>query len=99
MVNYLGKYFPNLSTVGQPLHELLRSKTEWTWDHAHQAVFQRLKELLTTSPVLTFYDSNRAIAVSADASSFGLDGVLQLHGEEWKPVVYCSWWLMEAESR
>lgn len=33
MFTYLGKYIPHLSTVGQPLYELLRSKTAWMWDH------------------------------------------------------------------
>lgn len=72
----------------------------WTWDHAQQAAFQRLKELLTISPVLTFYDSNRTTAVSADLSSYGLGVVLlQLHGEEWKPAAYCSRRLTDSETR
>ncbi|KAJ8377971.1 hypothetical protein AAFF_G00249610 [Aldrovandia affinis] len=45
-VNYLGKYVSNLATVGQPLYELLKTKTVWTCDHAQQAAFQHLKELL-----------------------------------------------------
>lgn len=100
MVNYLGKYIPNLSTVGQPLYELLRSKTAWTWGPAQQTAFERLKELLMTSPVLTFYDVNRPTTISADASSYGIGGVLlQLHGEDWKPVAYCSRRLTDAETR
>lgn len=100
MVNYLGKYVPNLSTVGQPLYELLRSKTAWTWGPAQHTAFEKLKELLMTSPVLVFYDAKRPTAVSADASSYGLGGVLlQLHAEDWKPVAYCSRRLTDAETR
>ncbi|KAL6491496.1 hypothetical protein MHYP_G00018410 [Metynnis hypsauchen] len=101
MVNYLGRYIPNLSTVGQPLYELLkRNKNTWTWDHAQQTAFERIKELLTTAPVLAYYDVNKPTAVSADASSYGLGGVLlQLHGEQWKPVAFCSRRLTDAETR
>ena len=43
---------------------------------------------------------NRETAVAADASSFGLGGVLyQKHDDEWKPVAYCSRTLTSAECR
>lgn len=100
MVNYLGIYIPNLSTVGQPLYELLKNKNAWTWGHAQQTAFEHMKQLLTTAPVLAYYDVKKPTAVLADASSYGQEVVLlQLHGQQWKPVVYCSRHLTEAETR
>lgn len=72
----------------------------WMWGHAQQTAFGKIKQLLTTAPVLTYYDVTRSTVISADASSFGLGGVLlQLHGDEWKPVAFCSRRLTEPETR
>lgn len=44
MVNYLGTYIPNLSTVGQPLYELLKGKNAWTPIHGVTPNNQPLKK-------------------------------------------------------
>lgn len=91
MINYMEKYIPHLATLGGPLYELLRTKTEWTWDSAQEQAICHLKEALMTSPVLSFYDAEKPTTVSADACRYGLGGVLlQQHRDCWKPVAFCS---------
>ena len=77
MVNHLAKFIPNLAETTQPLRELLVKNRLWTWTENQQSAFNKTKELLTLSPVLTLFDPNLETAVSADASSFGLGAVLK----------------------
>ena len=92
MVNHLAKFVPNLAETTQPLRELLVKNRLWTWTENQQTAFDKTKQLLTLSPVLTLFDPNLETAVSADASSFGLGAVLKQKNSdrEYKPVAYIS---------
>ena len=100
MVNYLGRFIPNLSEIMHPLNALLNKDAEWLWGPKQKEAVQKLKESLTSSPTLVYFEMNRETAVAADASSYGIGGVLyQKHDNEWKPVAYCSRTLTSAECR
>jgi hypothetical protein len=55
--------------------------------------------LIASPPTVTFFHPKLPTTVSADASSFGLGGVLQLHDDVLKPVAFCSRTLTEAETK
>ena len=100
MAKWLGSFVPHLATVLQPLNTLLKSAIEWIWDAPQPKAFQEMKELMTTSPVLAFYDPSLEMTVAADASSYGLGVVLmQSHDGRLKPVAYASRSLTECERR
>ena len=99
-VNHLSKFSPNLATLTQPLRQLLGKNNQWEWGPNQDAAFTAVKQELTAPTVLTLYDPNANTKISADASSYGLGAVLlQRKGDSnsWKPVVYSSRTLTEAE--
>ncbi|CAM1322183.1 Uncharacterised protein r2_g3063 [Pycnogonum litorale] len=100
MVTHVGKFLKNLATVTEPLRELLKTDNSWTWDHPQEEAFCKIKALLTSSSLLSHYDSQLPTKVSADASSYGLGAVLcQRTGDVWKSVCYASRALTRTEQR
>ncbi|UYV69297.1 K02A2.6-like [Cordylochernes scorpioides] len=83
MVNHLGRFVENLSEIVAPLNQLLVKSQDFVWDCSQERGFRKLKELLTTQPILAAYDVRKPTMVSSDASSYGLGAVLKQEG----PVV------------
>ena len=91
MITYLEKFLPNLATETAPLRLLLEKGTEWSFDKPQQQAFEKLKDLVTESPVLKFFDPSLPIKVTSDASQHGLGAILeQCHDNKWFPVAYAS---------
>lgn len=100
MVNQVGKFIPQLAEKDKALRDLLSKKNCWLWGADQAAAFRVLKEALTSPPILAMYDTSRDTKVSADASSYGLGGVLlQKWDSEWRPVAYASRSLSPTEQR
>ena len=99
LANQLGKFSPNLAELSQPLRDLPK-KDSVVLGPAQERALQQLKEELTKPTVLALYDPALDVKVSADASSYGLGAVLlQRHEKDWRPVVYASRSMTEAEKR
>ncbi|UYV67706.1 K02A2.6-like, partial [Cordylochernes scorpioides] len=101
MVNHLGRFVDNLSEIVAPLNQLLVKGQDFVWDCSQERAFRKLKELLTTQPILAAYDVRKPTMVSSDASSYGLGAVLKQEGKNgiWRPVAYSSRTMTPTEKR
>ena len=90
MVNHVGKFADHLTDNTKPLRDLMQKESQRIWGPPQEKAFQEIKSSLTKAPVLALYDPNREAKISADASSFGLGGVLlqEQEDESWPPVVH-----------
>ena len=97
-INYLGKFIPNLSDETAILRTLLKKENLWSFDSPHMKSVDRLKELVSSSPVLKFFDSRRETRVTTDASKEGLGALLeQKFDDGWHPIAYGSRSLTKSE--
>ena len=101
MVNYLGRFINGLSENTTVLRQLLHKGREWKWDKCHSDAWYNLKTLISTYPVLLFYDPNKSVKIAADSSKHALGAVLLQKDDknEWRPVAYASRSLTSAEQR
>ena len=76
LVNYFGKFVPNLASIAGPLNNLLKQGVKFEWSKSCQKAFDTLKERLTTAPVLVHFDPTLPLRLSCDASSYGVGAVL-----------------------
>ena len=96
MVNYQQKFIDNLSEKTALLCQLLNKDTEWSWDVHHQVVFEKLKNEICSRPVLKFFNPERQLVLSVNASKSGLGAVCLQDGS---PVAYASRVITETERR
>lgn len=87
LVNYVGKFIPNLATVSEPLRQLIKKEEPFGWTDLHKKAFEQLKLHLTDESTLGFYNVNDRTMVIADASPVGLGAVLIQFNEKGPRVI------------
>ena len=72
MIQYLAHFLPNLSSDLEPLQALTWSDTLWVWSAECKEAFQRIKDQVTKTPVLAYYNLEKDLVLQVDSSWDGL---------------------------
>ena len=101
LVNYYGRFLPNVSTTLHPLNRLLQKRAAWVWFKKCKEAFQAIKGMLSSDQVLAHYNPTLPLSLAADASAYGVGAVISQKyadgGEH--PIAYASRTLMPAEQK
>lgn len=100
LCGYFNKFIPNFAELAYPLRLLTRKNSRWAWNDIHTEACRRLKNVLTSAPVLAHYHPQRHLHLFTDASGHGLGATLLQVQEDgaMKPIGFASRLLSSAET-
>ncbi|GBL65388.1 Retrovirus-related Pol polyprotein from transposon 17.6, partial [Araneus ventricosus] len=92
LTSYFRKFIPAYSKIAKPLSDLIRSDNPFVFEQSQIEAFEKLKKLLTESPVLSIFQQGKTTELHTDASQQGYGAVLLQEAEDGKlhPVQYMS---------
>ncbi|XP_033229779.1 uncharacterized protein LOC117181328 [Belonocnema kinseyi] len=99
LASYYRKFIKNFAKIAHPLNHLKGKNVDFIWTQACEEAFNKLKNLLTSCPILKHLDLKKPFILCTDASNEGLGVVLSQLDDEGKehPVSFASRSLNPAE--
>ena len=94
LCSYYRRFIRSFAEIASPLHALERKGITFTWKDKEISAFNKLKEKLTSDPVLILPDLRKSFVVQCDACGHSLGAVLMQNGHV---VAYESRMLLGAE--
>ena len=74
--SYYRRFIKDLAGIAKPLHRLTKEGDTFRWTDECERAFEKLRHLLTTTPLLAYPDFERPFILDTDASAVGIGAVL-----------------------
>jgi hypothetical protein len=91
--NFYRWFIKDFSHHAHPLFDLTKKGVEWRWGPEEEEAFRKLKEAITTAPVLVLLTDTAQFHIEADSSDFVTRATLEQltdSDEKWHPVAFLS---------
>ena len=84
LCSYYWQFIAGFADLAAPLHALTRKNAQFKWGLEQEEAFHKLKERLTSAPILGMPQDEGVYYLDTDASDFGLSAVLsqEQNGQE-----------------
>ena len=98
LAGYYRKFVKNYSDMTTCLSELTKKNVKFIWTEQRQLTFEKLKQCISSAPVLISPHMDKAFVVETDASGYGVGAALmQDIGNGLQPVAFYSHTMDDAE--
>ena len=87
LAGFYRKFIKDIAKVLAPLTNLTKKNLVYAWSPEFEVAFEKLKDILTSAPILTISDGTKPFTVYTDACGTGLGSVSMQEG---KVVAYAS---------
>ncbi|KAG8424880.1 hypothetical protein J3458_022432 [Metarhizium acridum] len=91
-VNFYRKFLSGYGDISRPLTNLTKKEVGFQWNEPEATAFQKMKDLVTSEPVLKAPDQDKTYELETDASDFALGGQLGQRDDQGRlhPVAFFS---------
>ena len=100
LTGFYRKFVANYPDITKPLTKLLRKDVRFEWGVEQQEAFDKLRECLTTAPLLRHPDFGKPFILRADSSGYAIGAVLSQECDDGEcPVAFWGRKLSDPETR
>ena len=96
MTQHVSRFIPQYATLAEPLRRLTKQDVPWKWSEVEQQGFTKLKDALTGTKVMAYFDPSKSTEIIVDDSPVGLGAIFTQEG---RIVSYASRALTDVEQR